>query len=111
MEREGLEPAVSTESIDRYVYSPAGRCAGLSRLLSQRKAKRSRRRRNGAREPAIPSRMPIHLRPTKAHLRSEFGHWEGDLMHFRTQCDILLTLHERRSRLTLAQRLLSKTRR
>jgi transposase, IS30 family len=52
--------------------------------------------------------MPIHLRPTKAHLRSEFGHWEGDLMHFRSQRDILLTLHERRSRLTLARRLLSK---
>ena len=108
MKREGLEPTVSTESIYRYVYSPAGRRAGLSRQLAQHKAKRGRRRRNGAREPAIPNRMPIHLRPTKAHLRSEFGHWEGDLMHFRTQRDILLTLHERRSRLTLARRLLSK---
>lgn len=108
MKREGLEPTVSTESIYRYVYSPAGRRAGLSRLLAQRKTKRGRRRRNGARGPAIPNRMPIHLRPTKAHLRSEFGHWEGDLMHFRTQRDILLTLHERRSRLTLARRLLSK---
>ena len=77
MKREGLEPTVSTESIYRYVYSPAGRRAGLSRLLAQRKTKRGRRRRNGAREPAIPNRMPIHLRPTKAHLRSEFGHWEG----------------------------------
>ena len=36
----------------------------------------------------------------KAHLRSQFGHWEGDLMHFRRQRDILLTLQERRSRLT-----------
>ena len=111
MERDGSELAVSTESIYRYVYSPAGRRAGLSRQLAQRKATRGRRRRNGAREPAIPNRMPIHLRPTKAHLRSEFGHWEGDLMHFRNQRDILLTLHERRSRLTLAQRLLSNTRR
>src|SRR5829696_809663 len=108
MERDGSELAVSTESIYRYVYSPAGRRAGLSRQLAQRKATRGRRRRNGAREPAIPNRMPIHLRPIKAHLRSEFGHWEGDLMHFRSQRDILLTLHERRSRLTLARRLLSK---
>jgi IS30 family transposase len=29
-------------------------------------------------------------------------------MHFRRQCDILLTLHERRSRLTLARRLFGK---
>jgi transposase, IS30 family len=63
-------------------------------MLAQRKPKRGRRRRNGRREPAIPNRTPIHRRPTKAHLRSQFGHWEGDLMHFRRQRDILLTLQE-----------------
>jgi transposase, IS30 family len=99
---------ISAESIYRHAYSPAGRRAGLPRLLAQRKPKRGRRRRNGRREPAIPNRTPIHQRPTKAHLRSQFGHWEGDLMHFRRQRDILLTLQERRSRLTLARRLLSK---
>lgn len=108
MEREGLEHSVCAESIYRHVYSPAGRRAGLPRQLAQRKAKRGRRRRTGRREPSIPNRIPIHQRPTKAHLRSQFGHWEGDLMHFRRQRDILLTLQERRSRLTLARRLLSK---
>jgi IS30 family transposase len=48
--------------------------AGLPRLLAQRKAKRDRRRSNGQRELSIPNRMPIHHRPTKAHLRSQFGH-------------------------------------
>ena len=86
------EHAISAESIYRHAYSPAGRRAGLPRLLAQRKPKRGRRRRNGRREPAIPNRTPIHQRPTKAHLRSQFGHWEGDLMHFRRQRDILLTL-------------------
>ena len=108
MELEGVEHRVSAESIYRHVYSPAGRRAGLARQHAERKAKRGRRRRNGAREPSIPNRTSIHQRPTKAHLRSEFGHWEGDLMHFRRQRDILLTLQERRSRLTLARRLLSK---
>lgn len=108
MEREGLDHSVSAESIYRHVYSRAGRQAGLPRQLAQRKAKRGRRRRTGKREPSIPNRTPIHQRATKAHLRSEFGHWEGDLMHFRRQRDILLTLQERRSRLTLARRLLSK---
>lgn len=108
MELEELEHRLSAESIYRHVYSPAGRRAGLPRQLAQRKAKRGRRRRTGAREPAIPNRVPIHQRPTKAHLRAEFGHWEGDLVHFRRQRDILLTLQERRSRLTLARRLLSK---
>jgi IS30 family transposase len=108
MELDGPEHAISAESIYRHAYSPAGRGAGLPRLLAQRKPKRGRRRRNGRREPAIPNRTPIHQRPTKAHLRSQFGHWEGDLMHFRRQRDVLLTLQERRSRLTLARRLQSK---
>ena len=108
MELEGTEYILSVESIYRHAYSPAGRRAGLPRLLAQRKPKRGRRRRNGQREPAIPNRTPIHQRPTKAHLRSQFGHWEGDLMHFRRQRDILLTLQERKSRLTLARRLSGK---
>src|SRR5512132_3300772 len=108
MELENAEHGVSAESIYRHVYSPVGRRTGLPRQLAQRKAKRGRRRRNGRREPSMSNRTPIHQRPTKAHLRSEFGHWEGDLMHFRRQRDILLTLQERKSRLTLAHRLRSK---
>ena len=108
MEREGSQHAIGAESIHRHAYSSAGRRAGLPRLLAQRKAKRGRRRRNGRREPALPNRTPIRQRPTKAHPRSRFGHWEGDLMRFRRQRDILLTLQERKSRLTLARRLLSK---
>ncbi len=100
--------SLSAETIYRFVYSPAGRRAGLPRQLAQRKARRGRRRRNGRREPSIPNRTPIHQRPTKAHLRSQFGHWEGDLVHFRRRRDILLTLQERRSRLTLARRLQSR---
>jgi IS30 family transposase len=108
MELDGSEHRLSVESIYRHAYSPSGRAAGLPRLLARRKPKRGRRRRNGRREPAIPNRTPIHQRPTKAHLRSQFGHWQGDLMHFRRQRDILLTLQERRSRLTLARRILGK---
>lgn len=108
MELEEGEHRTSPESIYRHVYSIAGCRAGLPRQLALRKARRGRRRRTGRREPAIPNRTPIHQRPTKAHLRNELGHWEGDLMHFRRQRDILLTLQERRSRLTLAHRLHSK---
>jgi len=108
MELGAVEGAVSAETIYRYVYSPAGRRAGLPRYLAQRKAKRGRRRRNGRREPSIPNRVSIDQRPAEAVGRIAFGHWEGDLMHFRRQSDILLTLQERCSRLTLAGRLHSK---
>jgi IS30 family transposase len=105
MELDSASAAVSPESIYRYVYSSAGRQAGLPRYLAQRKAKRGRRRRNGRREPSIPNRVSIDQRPDA---RVALGHWEGDLMHFRRQRDILLTLQERCSRLTLAGRLNSK---
>jgi len=108
MELDAVNDTVSAESIYRYVYSPAGRGAGLPRYLAQRKAKRGRRRRNGRREPSIPNRVSIDQRPVEADGRIAFGHWEGDLMHFRRQKDILLTLQERCSRLTLAERLASK---
>ena len=108
MELDAMEGAVSAETIYRYVYSPAGRRAGLPRYLAQRKAKRGRRRRNGRREPSIPNRVSIDQRPAEADTRIAFGHWEGDLVHFRRQSDILLTLQERCSRLTLAGRLQSK---
>lgn len=109
MKLDEVEHAVSAESIYRFIYSPEGRHARLPRQLAQRKSRRGRRRRTGRREPSIPDRVPIHQRPTKAHLRAEFGHWEGDLLHFCRQRDILLTLQERRSRLTLARRLESKS--
>jgi IS30 family transposase len=108
MELDEMNDPVSAESIYRYVYSPAGRRAGLPRYLAQRKAKRGRRRRNGRREPSIPNRVSIDQRPVEAEGRIAFGHWEGDLMHFRRQQDILLTLQERSSRLTLAERIASK---
>jgi IS30 family transposase len=41
--------------------------------------------------------------------RQEFGHWEGDLLQFRTQRGNLLTLIERITRLTLAAPLKTKT--
>ena len=41
--------------------------------------------------------------------RQEFGHWEGDLLQFRTQRGNLLTLIERVTRLTLAAPLKTKT--
>ena len=108
MELEGMDHKTSVESIYRHVYSPEGRRTGLPRQLAQCKVTRGRRRQNGRRAPSIPNRVSVHERPAKAQLRAEFGHWEGDLVHFSRQRDILLTLQERVTRLTLARRLLSK---
>lgn len=109
MKLDGMEHAVSIESIYRHIFSPSGRRDGLPKYLPQRKSRRGRRARNGRRLPSIPNRIPIQQRPDSVDQRGEFGHWEGDLMHFRRQSDILLTLQERKSRLTLARCMPNKT--
>ena len=108
MELDGEDHSVCAASIYRHIFSPAGRRDGLPKYLPQRKSRRGRRARNGKPEPSIPNRMPIGQRPDSVEDRTEFGHWEGDLVHFTRKRDILLTLHERSTRLTLMRRLQSK---
>ena len=89
MELEGSEHRLSTESIYRHVWSPEGRKAGLPRRLAQRERRRGRPRgRTGLRR-FIHDRVPIRARPAAADLRSELGHWEGDLMLFRGKDSLL----------------------
>jgi IS30 family transposase len=105
---EGSQHRVSHESIYRYIYRPKVRPRKLHRYLARAKATRGRRYFKRRREP-IPGRRSIHERGQIIDNRSEFGHWEGDLMQFRTQRGNLVTLVERQTRLTLASGLPSKT--
>ena len=105
---EGSEHRVSHESIYRYIYRPKVRPKKLHRYLARAKATRGRRYFKRRREP-IPGRRSIHERGQDIDNRSEFGHWEGDLMQFRTQQGNLVTLVERQTRLTLASGLPHKT--
>ena len=73
---EQSEHTVSTETIYAWIYGPDGRRQKLHRLLPKSKSRRGRRARRARREPPIPNRLHIHMRPKKAHLRSETGHWE-----------------------------------
>jgi len=105
---EQSEHKVSAETIYAWIYSPIGRRQNLHRWLPKGKCRRGRRARRSHKEPPIPNRFPIHMRPTKAHLRSELGHWEADLMHFSGQRAALLTCIERRSRFLLTTKLADK---
>ena len=89
------------ETIYRFVYSPAGRQHNLPALLFKAKPKRTAKYSRKPRKTPIPNRVPIQQRPEAANTRAEFGHWEGDLVLFQGQCENLLTLQERTSRLTL----------
>lgn len=104
----GTEHTISHESIYRFIYRRSVRREKLYRYLARAKASRGRRYFKRRREP-IAGRRSIHQRGQAIDNRQVFGHWEGDLMQFRTQRGNLLTLVERQSRLTLAAPLPTKT--
>lgn len=108
LRREGSEHTVGTETIYRFIYRPPILKEKLYRFLPRAKACRGRRYFKSRREP-LSGRRSIHERPPNVALRDEFGHWEGDLMQFRTQRGNLLTLCERRTRFVMAAPLKSKT--
>ena len=104
---EGSRHTAGVETIYRFIYRPAVRREKLHRFLPRAKATRGRRYFKRRREP-IEGRRSIHQRPQTVALRHEFGHWESDLMQFRTQRGNLLTLCERKTRFTLTAPLKTK---
>ncbi|CAA6603672.1 transposase (fragment) [Rhodospirillaceae bacterium LM-1] len=91
LRQEGSEHSVGVETIYRFIYRPRVLQEKLYRFLPHAKSCRGRRYFKSRREP-LQGRRSIHERPQNAASRSEFGHWEGDLMQFRTQRGNLLTL-------------------
>lgn len=108
LRRDGSEHTVSHETIYRFIYRRKIRAEKLHIYLPRSKAKRGRRYYKCRRNP-LPNKRSIHDRPAQVDRRQEFGHWEGDLMQFRTQRGNLLTLCERKTRFTLTACLQSKT--
>ena len=98
---------ISHESIYRFIYAQLARKKEYSwrRYLPRAKFKRGYRgRRGGSPASFIAQRRPLSQRPLDAADRRSPGHWEADLMLFRTYGQVVLTLHERHSRLLIARR-------
>ena len=94
------------ESIYRFIYCQIARTKDYSwRLyLPRGKSKRGYRGRKGGSAIRLnPNRISIHERPKEVENRVSFGHWEADSLLFSIYGQAVLTLHERKSRLTLAQ--------
>ena len=99
-------PRVSHETIYRFIYAQLRRTNDFAwrRYLPRAKSKRGWRGKKGG-SPAsfIRDRIPIQLRPKDVELRHP-GHWEADLMLFKSYAHAILVAHERRSRLLLIAR-------
>ena len=98
---------ISHETIYRFIYAQIARTKNYAwrHYLPRGKSKRGWRGRKGG-SPAsfIAHRRPLCERPEEANDRQTPGHWEADLMLFRTYGQAILTLHERHSRLLIAVR-------
>jgi len=99
--------AVGCETIYAFIYRAAQKAERLWRYLT-RHHKRRRPRRSRPSRDTIKDRVSIHERPETVAARTEAGHWEGDLIICKRTRPVLV-LHERKSRMTLAARLVGKT--
>jgi len=89
--------STSTEAIYQYVYSKEGRDLGLHKLLPRAKRKRGLRRVRS--KGPVADRVSIAKRPENINNRSEYGHWEADLVFNKgSQSKNILTAVERKSR-------------
>ena len=110
--RENGAAVISHETIYRFIYAQIRRTNNFAwrRYLPRAKAKRGfRGKRGGSPASFIHSRVSIAERPQAVNDRHSPGHWEADLMMFAKYGQAILTLHERTSRLILAQRPVNKT--
>ena len=100
LRQQQSKQTISHETIYRYVYRKQVRKLRLYRYLPHAKAKRGLRYFKRRRTP-LPERMNIANRPQAIEDRQQFGHWEGDLMQFRTQRGAILNVTERTTRFSL----------
>ena len=85
MKLEGRRQRVSHETIYRFVYGSVGREEELYRYLETGRKKRRRRYVRKPRGFSIAEENLIANRPLTIRERSDFGHWEADLMIFRLE--------------------------
>ena len=95
------------ETIYAFIYRASQKAEQLWRYLTRRHKRRRSLRSRPSRD-TIKDRVSIHERPKNADARTEVGHWEGDLIICKRTRPVLV-LHERKSRVTLAARLVGKT--
>jgi IS30 family transposase len=106
MRLEGARLRVRQETIYRHVYSKDGMRSELWWHLPNHRMSRRPRRARKRLPPKFGREVSILFRPEAVAHRTEFGHWEGDLVLFRQrfgQANVTL-LMERVSRFTVLLR-------
>lgn len=101
------QPSVSHEWIYQHVYADKQRGGYLYRNLRSQKKQRKRYA-SAARRAQIPNRVSIDRRPPVVADKSRIGDWEADTLIGARHQGAILNCTERKSKLTLLQKLESK---
>jgi IS30 family transposase len=111
LKRNHRDHYVCDESIYQWIYAESRELIRYLPLAGKRQRnKRSGTKKSRLKQPAAP-KVRIDERPEHINDRSEIGHWEGDLIEGsrRSSCDeVILSLLERKSRLSVYVRLPNK---
>lgn len=93
---------VSHETIYQYIYSLEGKKLGLFKLLVRSKSKRGRLYSRKSRGSLIPERTSIHSRPKEINMKTDYGHFEGDLTFCKgDRSSNIAVLTERKSKFSI----------
>lgn len=94
---------ICPETIYRFVYCKEDYGLGLYRYLPEARRKRRPRGSRRPRNSVFPADCRISQRPDFIGNRSQFGHWEGDLLIFKRELGLtnITSLVERKSRYTV----------
>ena len=94
---------LSHETVYRFMQSEEGRKLGAWEYITwQRKTRKHRTGRRKGKRVIIPDRTGIEKRPAGANDRTEFGHFEADLICFSRQRGTILNIVERKTRFGFA---------
>jgi transposase, IS30 family len=100
--------AISSESIYLRVYENQRQAGDLISYLRCQKTRRKRYASGRERRGSLVGRVSIEQRPVVVDYKTRMGDWEGDTVIGKGHQGVLVTLVERKSRYTLAQRVHSK---
>jgi transposase, IS30 family len=106
--KSSMEITVSHEWIYQYIYTDKQAGGSLHCHLRCRK-KRKKRYGSNDRRGSIKNRVSIDERPTVVDTRSRFGDWEADTIIGKRHKQALVSLTERKSRMSLIYKVERKT--
>ena len=98
--QDDVKMRISHEALYQNLYADERMRCLIAYLPQARPKRRARGQGKSRRGPSIPERVGIEQRPDIVNERARFGDWEGDTVVGANQQAFLVTLVERRSRLT-----------